>query len=701
MVEDLFHPAVARWFGAHFPAPTPVQARAWPAVQAGRHALLAAPTGSGKTLAAFLAVIDQLVRDGEVFGLPDETRVLYISPLKALSNDIHANLEVPLAGIHTELGALSPLQITSAVRTGDTPSTERARMRRRPPHILVTTPESLFLLLTAESGREMLSTVRTVIVDELHALADNKRGAHLALSLERLERLTERPPVRVGISATQKPMSAMARFLLGDRDAPCEIIDTGHSRERDLALELTGSPLQAIMPNETWEEVYDRIAELARAHRSTLVFVNTRRLAERAARHLAERLGDDGVTSHHGSLAREHRLLAEQRLKRGDLKLLVATASLELGIDIGDVDLAIQLGSPRSIATFLQRVGRSGHGVDAVPKGRLFPLSRDDLVECVALLDASQRGELDAIRPQRAAVDVLAQQMVAEVAAGECGTDELFDCLRRAWPYRELERALFDRLICMLADGFTTRRGRKSVYLHFDAVNARLRARRGARLTAVMNGGAIPDQFDVDVVLMPEELPIGSLNEDFAFESSPGDIFQLGNTSYRILYSQTGKLFVEDARGAPPSIPFWFGEAPGRTDELSIAVSRLRETFASKFADEAGAVDSWLAEDLGLPEPARVQLRDYLAASFHALGGHAYARPAGAGALLRRTPATPTWCCTRRTAVAYQQVPGAWRCASASAASSISSCRPRRWKTASCCRSGRRTAFRWPKWGVT
>jgi len=621
MLEDLFHPAVARWFSANFPAPTAVQAGAWPAVQAGRHSLLAAPTGSGKTLAAFLAVIDQLVREGEVFGLPDETRVLYISPLKALSNDIHANLEVPLAGIHAELGALSPLTITSGIRTGDTPQTERARMRRRPPHILVTTPESLFLLLTAESGRDMLSAVRTVIVDELHALADNKRGAHLALSLERLERLTAQPPVRVGISATQKPMSTMAKFLLGDRNEPCEIVDTGHCRERDLALELTGSPLQAIMPNETWEEVYDRIAELADAHRSTLVFVNTRRLAERAARHLAERLGDDVVTSHHGSLAREHRLRAEQRLKRGELKLLVATASLELGIDIGDVDLAIQLGSPRSIATFLQRVGRSGHGVEAVPKGRLFPLSRDDLVECVALLDAAQRGELDAIRPQRAAMDVLAQQIVAEVAAGECGTDELYAVMRRAWPYRVLERAAFDRLVCMLADGFTTRRGRKSVYLHFDAVNARLRARRGAKLTAVTNGGAIPDQFDVDVVLMPEELPIGSLNEDFAFDSSPGDIFQLGNTSYRILYCQTGKLFVEDAQGAPPSIPFWFGEAPGRTDELSIAVSRLRETFTERFSADAALVDTWLGDELGLPDAARVQLRDYLAASFHALGG--------------------------------------------------------------------------------
>jgi ATP-dependent Lhr-like helicase len=463
--------------------------------------------------------------------------------------------------------------------------------------------------------------VRTVIVDELHALADNKRGAHLALSLERLEGLLERPPVRVGISATQKPMSAMASFLLGRRDEPCEIIDTGYMRERDLALELTASPLQTIMSNEVWTEIYERIAELARNHRSTLMFVNTRRLAERAARHLAERLGDDVVTAHHGSLSREHRLDAERRLKNGELKVLVATASLELGIDIGDVDLTVQLGSPRAIATFLQRVGRSGHGVEALPKGRLFPLSRDELVECTALLDAVRRGELDAVRPQGAALDVLAQQIVAEVAAGECASDDLFARLTRAWPYRDVSRVVFDQLLGMLADGFTTRRGRHSVYLHLDAVNGRLRARRGARLTAITNGGAIPDQFDVDVVLLPEEFSVGSLNEDFAFESSPGDIFQLGNTSYRILRSEIGRLYVEDAQGAPPSIPFWFGEAPGRSDELSHSVSRLRETFSAKLAEGDQALNQWLVDELQLPAVARTQLRDYLAAAHHALGG--------------------------------------------------------------------------------
>jgi ATP-dependent Lhr-like helicase len=622
MSADLFHPVVAGWFAASFPAATPVQQRAWPAIRAGRHALLAAPTGSGKTLAAFLAVIDDLVREGEIFGLSDETRILYISPLKALSNDIHKNLELPLAGIREGLGPLSPLEIRAAVRTGDTPATERARMRRRPPHILVTTPESLYLLLTSESGRAMLSTVRTVIADELHAVAGTKRGAHLALSLERLAELCARPPVRVGISATQKPIDTMARFLLGGREEPCEIIDTGFVRERDLALELPPSSLAPIMSGEVWTEVYDRLAELVAAHRSTLIFVNTRRLAERVARHLAERLDPDSVTAHHGSLSREHRLDAEQRLKAGRLKALVATASLELGIDIGDVDLACQLGSPRGIAAFLQRVGRSGHGVDALPKGRLFPLSRDDLVECAALLDAVGREELDAIRWQGGALDVLAQQIVAETASRDWDAAALFAVLRRAWPYRDLTRETFDEVVAMLADGFTTRRGRQAAYLHVDAVHGRLRARRGARLVAVTNGGAIPDQFDYDVVLMPDELAVGNLNEDFAFESLPGDIFQLGNMSYRILRVETGKVYVQDARGAPPNIPFWFGEAPGRSDELSAAVSRLRDMIDARLA--TGGMDGarhWLQSELGLPAVAAEQLVEYLAGATAMLAG--------------------------------------------------------------------------------
>ncbi len=627
MPSDLFHPAVADWFSAGFSAPTEVQRQAWPAIQSGAHTLLAAPTGSGKTLAAFLAAIDALVREGEVFGLPDETRVLYVSPLKALSNDIHKNLDEPLAGISERLGPLSPLEIRAAVRTGDTPTAERNRMRKRPPHILVTTPESLFILLTSVSGREMLGTVRTVIVDELHAVADNKRGAHLMLSLERLAALCASPPTRIGISATQKPIEKMAGFLVGGQDADepgagrnCTIVDTGFVRRRDLDIEVPRSPLSPVMAAEVWAEIYDRLAELVNDHRSTLIFVNTRRLAERLARHLAERIDENLVTAHHGSLATEHRLDAERRLKAGELKVLVATASLELGIDIGDVDLAVQIGSARSIATFLQRVGRSGHGVDGLPKGRLFPLTRDDLVECTALLDAVRREELDVIRLQGPALDVLAQQVVAEVAAREWAVDDLYAMVRCAWPYRELPREQFDQVIRMLADGYTTRRGRQATHVHYDVVNGLLRGRRGARLTAITNGGAIPDQFDYDVVMLPEEFSVGSLNEDFAFESLPGDIFQLGNTSYRILKIEMGKVFVQDAKGQPPNIPFWFGEAPGRTDELSFSVSRLRALVSGWLDEGLEAAREQVVAQFGLSAPAAVQLVDYLATAKAVLG---------------------------------------------------------------------------------
>jgi len=620
---ESFHPAVRAWFAANFSAPTPVQTESWPAIARGEHTLLAAPTGSGKTLAAFLASIDSLIREGLERGLPDETRVLYISPLKALSNDIHKNLQLPLAGIRDRLQetGLPDVDLRAWVRTGDTPQWERQKAARTPPHILVTTPESAYLLLTSDSGRNMLRTVRTVIVDEIHALAGNKRGAHLSLSLERLETLTPHPLTRVGCSATQKPIEDMARFLLGSRGETCNIIDTGHVRARDIAIEIPRSPLEAVMANEVWEEVYDRLAELVNEHKTTLVFVNTRRLAERAARHLGERIGEENVTSHHGSLAREHRLNAEQRLKAGKLKCLIATASLELGIDIGDVNLVCQLGTPRSIAAFLQRVGRSGHSVGATPKGRLFPLSRDDLIECTALVHAAERGELDRICIPAAPLDVLAQQLVAEVAgAGEIEEEALFQSFTRAWPYRELSRQTFDEVVRMLAQGFSTRRGRSGAYLHQDAVNGRLRARRGARLTAATNGGAIPDQFDYEVTLSPEGFRVGTLNEDFAFESLPGDIFQLGNTAYRILKIEQGKVYVEDAKGEPPNLPFWLGEAPGRSNELSAAVSRLRAGIDARLGDGMQAACAWLVGEYGIPNAAAEQLVHYLAGARAALG---------------------------------------------------------------------------------
>ena len=653
---DGFHPAVASWFRGQFPAATEVQHRAWRAIGAGSHTLISAPTGSGKTLAAFLGVIDTLVKRGLEGGLADETRILYVSPLKALSNDINKNLQAPLAGIRDKLleSGLPDVRIRALVRTGDTTQSERAKMRRQSPHILVTTPESLYILLTSESGRRMLATVETVIVDEIHALAGNKRGAHLAVSLERLAALCERPPTRVGVSATTRPMEAMVEFLVGIDRSPCQVIDQGHVRHWDLRLELPSSPLEAIMSNEVWVEIYDRLAALAADHRTTIVFVNTRRLAERVARHLADRCGEDQVTSHHGSLSREHRLKAEERLKAGKLKVLVATASLELGIDIGEVDLVCQLGSPRGIARLLQRVGRSGHGVNRVPKGRLVPLSRDELVECAALLDAVARGELDAVALCRKPLDVLSQQIVAEVSMREWEVDALFDLIIRSAPFRELSRNVYLDVLKMLANGFTTQRGRRSAYLHHDRVNGRLRPRRAARLTAVTNGGTIPDQFDYDVTLVPGELFVGTLNEDFAFESMPGDIFQLGNTSYRILKVHSGKVFVEDARGLPPTIPFWFGEAPGRSDELSAAVSRLRREVDEALADEVPAdevpadeapgsqapgsqeggsqtpgsdstavarVAKRLVGDHSLPPVAAEQLCEYLASARAALGG--------------------------------------------------------------------------------
>ena len=622
---NLFHPAVAAWFRAAFGAPTAAQALAWPAVKAGRNVLIAAPTGSGKTLAAFLAAIDSLLRQGLDGGLADETQILYVSPLKALSNDIQRNLEAPLAGVRAALAAqgLPDVDIRAWVRTGDTPAAERGRMRRRPPHIVVTTPESLYILLGSESGRNALSTTRTVIVDEIHALAPNKRGAHLALSLERLQNLCGGALQRIGLSATQKPIDAVARFLIGAEEGrDCEIIDQGHVRGRDIALEVPGSPLEAVMSTEVWSEVYDRIAALAREHRTTLVFVNTRRMAERVARQLSERLGEAEVTAHHGSMAKELRFDAEQRLKRGALKVLVATASLELGIDIGDVDLVCQLGSPRSIASLLQRIGRSGHAVEGTPKGRLFPLSRDDLVECAALLDSVRRDELDALRIPPQPLDVLAQQIAAEVATQEWKDEALRAALCRAWPYRDLAREEFFAVVRMLADGFSTRRGRRGALIHYDAVNHRLRGRNGARLTALTSGGAIPDTADYQVTLEPENQNVGSVNEDFAVESMAGDVFQLGNRTYRILRVERGVVRVEDAHGMAPTIPFWLGEAPSRSDELSFSVSRLRAEIAARWRSGADVdrIVGWLVGSLGVARAAAEQLAEYLGAAHAALG---------------------------------------------------------------------------------
>jgi ATP-dependent Lhr-like helicase len=654
-----FHPAVARWFERRFSAPTGAQVAAWPSIRAARDTLVAAPTGSGKTLTAFLAALDDLVRRGVEGRLPDETAVVYVSPLKALSNDIRANLVEPLAGIRAELAALGlpDVDIRTAVRTGDTPQRERQQSLRRPPHVLVTTPESLYVLLGSLSGRRMLSTVRTVIVDEIHALAANKRGSHLALSLERLQAVVDQPPcaaagaepdeqgvlpdpkavrprgaprrvTRIGLSATQKPIAEVARFLVGssavvDGEATCDIVDIGYAKQRDLALEVPPTPLAAVMSNDQWDQVYERIVQLVATHRTTLVFVNTRRMAERAARHLGDLLGKEAVAAHHGSLAREFRLDAEQRLKRGQLKVLVATASLELGLDIGDVDLVCQLGSPRSIAAFLQRAGRAGHAVGGTPKARLFPQSRDELVECAALLDAIRRGELDALHVPPAPLDVLAQQIVAETACRDWDEDALFALMRGAWPYAALPRERFDAVVRMLADGYTTRQGPRGAYLHRDAVHHQLRERRGARMTALTSGGTIPETGDYTVILEPQAERIGTVNEDFAVESLAGDVFQLGNTSYRILRIEPGRVRVQDAKGAPPNIPFWLGEAPGRSDELSFAVARLREDVGAAIVRDgtAGAVRMLVERtDDGIDAEAARQIVDHLGAAQAVLG---------------------------------------------------------------------------------
>ena len=623
-----FHPAVSRWFSDRLGEPTTAQRRGWDAIRAGRDALIAAPTGSGKTLAAFLISIDQLLRESLSGTLPEETRVVYVSPLKALSADIHRNLAEPrreIRRIAEEMGLGSP-RITAAVRSGDTPAAERAAMLKSPPHILVTTPESLYLLLTAQRSREMLRSVRTVIVDEIHAVVESRRGAHLALSLERLSHVARQPVQRIGLSATMRPIERVADWLVGTAQPSksVAVIDEGHRRALDLALELPRSPLEAVMSADVWAEVYERLTELIKAHRTTLVFVNTRRMAERMARHLAERLGEDAVTAHHGSLSKEVRLDAESRLKEGKLQALVATASLELGIDIGHVDLACQIGTPRRIGTFLQRIGRSGHTVRGTPKGRLFPLTRDELVECTALLECVERGMLDRMTILENPLDVLAQQIVAESAAEDWEIDDLLSLYRRAYPYRNLERSQFDELLRVLAEGYSTKRGRRGALIHHDGVNKRIRGRRGARLLAITSGGAIPDTADYRVILEPEGTFIGTVNEDFAIESLAGDIFQLGNLSWKILRVQQGTVRVEDAHGQPPGIPFWLGEAPARSDELSEAVSQLRSEVEAQLeaASSGGSVLPGTAgsADESMTADATGQLMHYLAESKRMLG---------------------------------------------------------------------------------
>ena len=627
MTLSAFHPVIQRWFRSRFDAPTEAQATGWPAIAQGRHTLIAAPTGSGKTLTAFLTCIDQLVRQGMDTGLPDATQVVYVSPLKALSNDIQKNLATPLeeiAALAEETGTPIP-QITTAVRTGDTPASERQKLAKRPPHILITTPESLYILLTSESGRRGLKHVRTLILDEIHAVADDKRGAHLALSVERLCQLSDEPITRIGLSATQRPLSEMARFLVGNRhidaesNPDCVVVDTGSRRKVDLSVELPEQELGPIATHEIWGETLDAIAGITQIHAITLVFVNTRRLVERVAHQLSARLGEEAVVAHHGSLSRATRWDAEQKLKNGQVKVCVATASLELGIDIGEIDLVCQIGSPRSIRLLVQRVGRSGHTVGGVPKGKLFPLTRDEMLECAGLSRALRRGNLDTFVIPSWPLDVMAQQMVAACAAEDWDEDALFELCRLAYPYRNLPRDRFDQVVGSLSQGFAPRQGRNGAHLHRDGINHQVKGRRGARLAALTSGGAIPDNADYDVVADPDGTFVGTVNEDFAIESMAGDIFLLGNTPWKIRRVESGRVRVEDAQGNLPTIPFWLGEAPGRTWELSDEITQLRDGI-DRLLDNPQRAEAWLVSEAGVsPEVAR-QLVAYVVEGKRVLG---------------------------------------------------------------------------------
>ena len=628
------HPLVDDWFSSRFGTPTEPQEQGWPNILAGHTTLIAAPTGSGKTLAAFLACIDQLVRKAVKGRLEDRTYVLYISPLKALSNDVQKNLDTPLGELYALAAQrkLTMQPIKTAVRTGDTLPCERRAMLKKPPHILVTTPESLYLLLTAGKSRDFLKSVETVIVDEIHAVADDKRGAHLTLSLERLEQLTEKPFTRIGLSATQRPIELVAEFLAGAGRKTPVIVDVGHRRQLDIAVEVPTLPLGPVASGEMWDEIYDKVASLTKTHRSILVFVNTRKLAERMAMYLGQRLGVDQVAAHHGSLSRKLRLAAENNLKKGEIKVLVATASLELGIDIGSIDLVCIMNSPRSIATALQRIGRAGHWRGAVPKGRFFATTRDDLVECAALVHAIKQGDLDRISIPEAPLDVLAQQIVAMCAVEEWSEERLFAVVRRAFPYRDLARRQFDDIVEMLSEGIAARRGRLGAYLFRDKVNGLVKGRRNARLVAITNGGAIVDRAMYSVVAEPEHVAVGTLDEDFAVESNRGDVFLLGNSSWRIKrVEQAGRVLVEDAHGAAPTVPFWLGEAPSRTIELSHYVCTVRETVSAltdgigpkELLNDRSLTDralNWLQEECRLDPGGAQQIVEYIVQTRAILG---------------------------------------------------------------------------------
>src|SRR5213595_1265356 len=558
---SLFRPETRAWFERNFAAPTPAQARGWPAIAAGGHTLIQAPTGSGKTLAAFLSAIDRLTAEPNR-GL----RLLYVSPLKALNYDVERNLRGPLAGLQSELRV--------AVRTGDTPQKERAAMLREPPDILITTPESLFLLLTSRA-RELLRSVETLILDEVHAVAGTKRGAHLALSVERLQRLVGEPVQRIGLSATQRPLDEIGRFVSGGREI--ELVDAGRAKEIDLKVVVPLDDMREPEEQQSiWPSIYPEILELVRAHRSTIVFVNNRRLAERLALRLNELAEEEIARAHHGSIAREQRVEIEELLKRGAIPCLVATSSLELGIDMGAVDLVIQVESPKSVARGLQRVGRAGHSLGEISRGRIFPKFRADLLESAVVAQRMQEGLIEETQIPRNPLDVLAQHIVAICADEEIEVAELHDLVRRAYPFAELSRAQLENVLDMLAgrypsDEFAELRPR----IIWDRTAGVIRGRSGVRRLAVTNAGTIPDRGLFGVHLIDGGGRVGELDEEMVYEARAGQVILLGASSWRIEEITRDRVLVSPAPGVPGAVPFWQGEGLGRPYELGEAIGRF------------------------------------------------------------------------------------------------------------------------------
>ena len=623
-LETSSHPLIKEWFRKRFHKPSPPQEAGWPIIATAPHTLITAPTGSGKTLAAFMVSINNLAEQALAKELEDGVQVIYVSPLKALSNDVEKNLTQPLEEIGHLLASKGCHEnaIRVGLRTGDTSPKDRQRLVKKPPHILVTTPESLYLLLTSEKARHILKPANTIIVDEIHALAGNKRGSHLSLTMARLDSFANHPLRRIGLSATVKPIELIAQFLSpsGKGGHLAQIVEIPNSRNFDLEIVTPISPLEAVLTHEGWQEVYDKLTHLISSHRSTLIFVNTRRMAERITHQLSQKLGSDAIRSHHGSLSKEKRWEAENLLKSGSIKGIIATASLELGIDVGYIDLVCQVGSPRSLGAFIQRIGRAGHSLGLTPKGRLFALTRDELIECGALIQGLSKGAMDAIAVPDSPIDILAQQIVAAVAVDEWDEDSLFQMIRTSYPFRNLSQEKFSETLSMLSFGLseTTRKG---AYIHWDQVNHKLRPRKSAKLSALMSAGAIPEQNLYRVVIEAENTFVGTIDEDFAIESQRGDIFLLGNNSWQINRVTSGQVLVRDVHGAPPTIPFWFGEAPGRTIELSSEVSDLRQHIADYIdSDSKSDAISYLQQTCGMNIDAAEQAWSYLVAAKTALG---------------------------------------------------------------------------------